>query len=1068
MRAVLPGVSPRPSGDFLRPRVVPPTMTDMKLDRLQTCLDEPGEGEAWLESLGVRDAVRGHHNLTTMVDIGLPLDLMSVICEQLAEYLPTLSDADRALNNLERFVVAARNPLSLASLFERDAEALPQLLRIFSTSQHLSDVLISDPESFDLLRMTEGKPAARQSLVEEVTSEVAVFAEPAAVLAALRRFKRRETLRIAYGDLIAQQRLDTVTRQISYLADALVEAALQATRRRLEEKHGTPRDEAGDAVGFTVLAMGKLGGEELNYSSDIDLICLYEREGRTDGPRPQSNAEFFAALVREMSKLLTEPTDLGTVYRVDFRLRPEGSRGPLAMSLESALGYYDIRGRTWERQAMIKARAIAGDLALGREFLARLEPWIFRKYLGLADITGIKALKRRIEQRTHREGGDALDVKTGRGGIRDIEFSIQFLQLLHGSDLPEVRTPNTLEAMTRLEHVGALTHQEWTLLDENYRFLRQVEHRLQIMFDLQTHTMPADDDEVRKLAIRMGYADAPRRAAHEAFRDDYRLKTQQNRKVLDHLLHEAFGDDAPAEPEVDLVLDPEPAEEQIAAVLGKYGFDDVPQAYHNLMDLSEEKIRFLSTRRCRMFLAAIAPQLLRAIAERPDPDATLLNLCKVSDSLGGKGVLWELFSANEPSLQLYVELCASSPMLSNVLVSNPGMIDELMDSLVLDRLPRLASLQQQVVELCYAAEDPEPILHSFKSAKQLHVGVRDILGKEDIQATTAALANIAQACLRLITEMEYQKLARRHGEPIVNLGPRAGHVCELVILAMGKFGGRELNYHSDLDIVFLFEAEGGTEHRKNGRAGEVTSNQHFFDELGQRIIKTAGKLGPYGRLYEIDPRLRPTGRSGALATSLAEFERYFAEGDGQLWERMALCRARPVLGNERAQARVNEAVAQAAFDHDWQAGDVDAIVEMRQRLEVTAGRGNLKRGRGGIVDIEFLVQTLQLRHGRAQAEIREPNTLAALAKLTDAGYLDAKIAEDLAANYRFLRTVESRIQLMNPIAHDELPTDERDLKKLARLCGIASGEALLKRCEELTAANRDHFERCLDLARSGR
>jgi len=1026
---------------------------------LKSILEDPSAGASWLQELGVQDAARGQTNLANIAGLNLPLDLMSVICSQLFDYLPISSDPDRALNNLERFVVSARNPLSLASLFERDTESLPQLLQIFATSQYLSDVLVSDPESYDLLRLTGGQPSARQALVDEITSEVRVLSEPAAVAATLRRFKRRETLRIAYGDIIAQQRLDTVTRQISYLADALVEAGLQTAWSRLAEKHGEPLDAEGQRARLVVLAMGKLGGSELNYSSDIDLICLYDHDGKTAGPRALSNAEFFAAVIRDTVKLLTEATDLGTVYRVDLRLRPEGSRGPVAMSIDSALNYYDIRGRTWERQAMMKARPAAGDLELGREFLDRLTPWIFRKYLGLADITGIKALKRRIEQRTQREGGDELDVKTGHGGIRDIEFAIQFLQLLHGSDLPEVRTSNTLEAMSRLEHVGSLTHQEWTLLDENYRFLRKVEHRLQIMFDLQTHTMPESDEEIQKLAIRMGYTDTADHSAAATFRQDHRHKTQQNRKVLDHLLHEAFGEDAPAEPEVDLVLDPEPPESRVDEVLGKYGFEDIPGAYRNLMDLSEEKIRFLSTRRCRMFLAAIAPQLLRAIAARPDPDATLLNLCKVSDSLGGKGVLWELFSANDPSLQLYVELCASSPMLSNVLISNPGMIDELMDSLVLDRLPKIASMQQQIVELCYGAEDPEPILHSFKSSMQLRVGVRDILGKEDIQATTGALSDVAQACLRLITEMEYQKLALRLGEPIVALGPRAGHVCEFVILAMGKFGGRELNYHSDLDLVFLFEAEGGTQHRKSGRSGEVTSNQHFFDELAQRIIKLAGRLGPYGRLYEIDPRLRPTGRSGALATSMPEFARYFAEGDGQLWERMALCRARPVLGNERAQYRVNQAVATAAFDHDWQSDFAQEILNMRGRLEEAASVGSLKRGRGGIVDIEFIAQLLQLREGRERPELRQPNTVMALGALREAGCLDAEAHDYLARSYRFLRTVESRVQLMNPLAASSLPTDRAEQRKLARLCGLASPEALLAECESLAEGNRGYFER---------
>ncbi len=434
--------------------------------------------------------------------------------------------------------------------------------------------------------------------------------------------------------------------------------------------------------------------------------------------------------------MLTEATDLGSAYRVDLRLRPGGNAGPMAVAYDAAIQYYDVTGRTWERQAMVKARPIAGDLALGREFLEQLEPWIYRQYLSRADITGIKALKRRIEQRTHREGADALNVKTGHGGIRDIEFVIQFLQLLNGGDLPDLRTGNTLEAIRRLEHCGCLTDRERTILEENYAFLRKIEHRLQIMFDLQTHLLPRDQNELRKVAIRLGYADSPAQSALESFESDYKNKTELNRRILDHLLHDAFGDDAATEPESDLVLDPEPAPERIEEVLGRYPFQDIPQAYKNLMELSSEKIRFLSTRRCRHFLAAIAPRLLAAIAKTPDPDFTLINLSKVSDSLGGKGVLWELFSFNPPTLHLYVELCSSSQYLSGILTSNPGMLDELLDSLLLDKLPTRKALDEALFELCRGAEDIDPALHSFKNAQQLRIGVRDILGKEQIEATT--------------------------------------------------------------------------------------------------------------------------------------------------------------------------------------------------------------------------------------------------------------------------------------------------------------------------------------------
>ncbi len=307
-----------------------------------------------------------------------------------------------------------------------------------------------------------------------------------------------------------------------------------------------------------MLGLGKLGGNELNYSSDIDLIFLYEQDGQTDARRNVNNQEYFERLAKEVIRLLTEPTELGTAYRVDLRLRPEGSLAPLCLSFDSTLSYYDVKGRTWERQAFVKARPIAGDRDLGLELLARLEPWIYRKYLSLADITGIKALKRRIEQRTEREGGEVRNVKTGHGGIRDIEFVIQFLQLLNGGALPEVRTGNTLDAIARLEKVGALTPDERTKLEDNYNMLRKLEHRLQIMFDLKTHVLPSSRDELARLAVRMGYANTDDKSPLQMFQDDYSRRTNQNREMLDHLLHHAFPADGTSEPEVDLVNDPDP------------------------------------------------------------------------------------------------------------------------------------------------------------------------------------------------------------------------------------------------------------------------------------------------------------------------------------------------------------------------------------------------------------------------------------------------------------------------------------------------------------------------------
>ncbi|MGY8767059.1 MAG: bifunctional [glutamate--ammonia ligase]-adenylyl-L-tyrosine phosphorylase/[glutamate--ammonia-ligase] adenylyltransferase [Pirellulales bacterium] len=1031
----------------------------MHVDQLNRFLEDSKEAETWLATLGIHDPVRGYNNLTNLAQSGMPADLFVTLCSLLEEHLPGCSDPDMALNNLERLFANCRSPLAMAAFFERDHQSLGTLVRIFSSSQVLSDQLISDPESFELLRLTDGQPVARQLLVEDIASEISRLPDERSIMTALRRFKRRETLRIAYGDLIREQNIETVTRQISYLADAMVEAALQAAYQLLAPKFGQPTIKTGSSsevapAQFVVLALGKLGGEELNYSSDIDLMFLYDEQGTTDGEKKISNQEFFDRLAQRLMKLLTESTDLGSPYRIDMRLRPEGKSGPLVVNLEGALNYYDLQGRTWERQAFVKARPIAGSMELGTHFLDRLKSWIYRRYLNRADITGIKALKRRIERRSTQDGADSPNVKTGHGGIRDIEFSIQFLQLLNGGDLEQIRTGNTLEAIASLERVGCLTAQEKSLLEENYNFLRKLEHRLQIMFDLQTHSMPQDRHELGKVALRMGYQNNGTSSALETFKADYREKTALNRKILDHLLHDAFPDDEVTAPSVDLVLDPSPTERTINDVLSGYGFQNTKAAYENLMELTTEKVRFLSTRRCRHFLAAISSQLLEAISETPDPDSTLVNLSSVSDSVGGKGVLWELMSVNPATLNLYVRLCAGSPYLSNILIRNPGMIDELMDSLMLDKLPSKKTLDAILSDLCKGAEDIMPILHSFKNLMHLRVGVLDILGKKDIQVRHKTLSDVAEVCLHQIAQREFKHMCDRFGQPQLE----DGRPCELIILGLGKIGGREPNYHSDLDIIFLYEGHGNTHQTSKAKQNKTTTNQHFFDQLGQRIIKTVNQLGPLGRLYELDPRLRPTGKNGPIAVSLAEFQKYHCEGQGQLWERQALCKARVLYGKDTAKEKAEQSIAKVLTCKPWQPSFASEIYEMRGRMEESASTRNLKRGIGGTVDIEFIVQMLQLKHIQQNPGKHLTGTLKSLTALNEQGYLAEEDMKTLYSNYEFLRIIEARLRLMNTTARHDLPTEEKEVAKLAYLLGYTEGKQLLAECEQKTQQTRRLFE----------
>jgi glutamate-ammonia-ligase adenylyltransferase len=1021
------------------------------VDRL---LGDPAAAADWGRSAGLADPSIAHRAMLALAAAGVPHDLLGSLTVRLAAVLPGVSDPDRVLVTLERFVAAVRSPLATAALFERDPRALEILLGIFSASPYLAEMVIADPEAWEDVRVGRGRPEKREALAATLAAELGTLDDPESVMRGLRRFRRRQTLRIAYGDIVEKQRLETVVGQISHVADCIVDAAVRSALARVERQRGVPRGPDGARATIAAIALGKLGGGELNYSSDIDLVFVHSADGRVEGPKPCTNQEFFDRVVQEAVRLIAEPTDLAAAYRVDLRLRPHGSTGPASMSLEAMLQYFDQSGRTWERQAWVKARCVGGDEALGLRLLAELEPWIHRRWLTRADISGIKALKRRIEQRAIRAGDDTADVKCGHGGIRDIEFTIQFLQLLSGGDTPRVRTGNTLEAIRRLAEAGGLTDQEREILERTYTLLRTVEHRLQILYDRQTHSLPRTDEELGRLAARMGYgAEAD---ARDLFRRDLTEATSLNRKILDHLLHDAFPDDATPEPEVDLVLDPAPSADVVREVLTRHGFRDVMSAHRALVSLGEEKVRLLSSRRCRHFLAAIAPRLLAAVGRTPEPDATLVNLVAVSDSLGGKGVLWELFSFNPPSLDLTVRLCSSSPFLANLLVTNPGMIDELLDSLLIERLPTPAAVEESLAELCRGAVEVDPILQAFKASQQLRVGVRDMLGRQDAETTTVALTAIAEALVKQVVVIERAKLVERLGEPTAADGGPA----DAVVLAMGKFGGREMNYASDVDVIFLYDHDGATAPRRGRRAAAGTTNAHFFGELAQRVMRVFNAFGPQGRLYEMDSRLRPSGRSGAAAISLAEFARYLdPDGPAAVWERQALVKARPIVAGAAAAAEVRRIIDAATYGHPWQADEVEAMRRMRYRMEEGAKTSNLKRGPGGVVDIEFVAQMLQLVHGGREPRLRTTGTLAALVALRDAGLLGGERFEFLERAYRTLRSIEGRLRLLDAKARHDFPAAADEQRTLAHLLGYAQPDALVHDVQNITSRTRAEFER---------
>ena len=1029
----------------------------------------------------------------------------------LGESWVKLSDPDRAINNLERLVLKSASAVETLVLDHRDA--FVDLLVLFATSQYLSDTVIryapessTDLSSADLscdvpsdgsdekglkvewlsIWEKQGEFLSSDQLLDLLWPQLEFVDSTEQAMGVLRRFKHNQTLRIGVGDLFAERRLDQVASQISNLASTVVDCAYRWLRMRFVKKWGRPIGSSGRDCQYCVLACGKLGGFELNYSSDIDLIFIFDEAGLVapvdsvqGRPLPKlTHQEFFARLSQQLVKLVGEPTQDGACYRVDLRLRPNGGSGKICRSYDSMMQYYDLQGRTWERQALIKCRPIAGDCELGERLLEQLNPWIYRRNLSRADIGGVKALKRKIERRARDSGEDETNIKTGRGGIRDIEFVIQFLQLLNGGDLPEIRTPNTLEAVRRLEKTKCLSPAESTVLGQNYRWLRRLEHRLQMMFDLQTHSLPTESGELLKIAKTMGLTDDSSSSLLVQFQSTLKEVTESNRKILDHLLHGSFGmafgsmrDTGGAEYrldreevplEVDLILDPDPEISMIEEALEPYGFENIESSYQRLVELSQEPTAFLSNRRCKHFLASVAPALLAELSKTPDPDRSLVTLATVSECLGAKGVLWELFRFNPPTLSLYVRLCASSDYLVGILKTNPGMIDELLDALQLDGLPTRNRLESNMSELAKGATDIVPILHGFKNTQHMRVGIRDILNRDEVRETHQSLADVAEICLKTVAEFQYQRLLDKYADPNCNLDALR-IACPLVILALGKLGGGEPNYHSDLDVIFLYDSEAVASPTAAGNCfvdflQDGITEQFFFSELAVAITQTITQHSQYGRLYELDSRLRPTGKSGALAVSTNEFYRYFSSGKGQLWERQALCKARPVFGVDANCKRITLMVQRIILGQTWLPEMTGEIQTMRLAMQKDCNSRNLKRGRGGTVDIEFAIQMLQLKYAKTNPEVLVPGTLKAIAQLELAGFLDRELGEILRTGYRLLRTVEARLRLMNTAARHDLPECKKQMDKLAFLLQYENADQLEMVVDEQRRKIRDTFD----------
>lgn len=1026
----------------------------MDVAEVISLLDDPELARQRLSAWRVAQPAAAHANLVSLAQSGITLDLLAGLCQTLADFLPQAEDPDRLLAELRRYFESARSPLALASLLDRDASAAATLLQVLDLGRPWAEVLVADPEAFDLLRLTDGQPADANQLRAEIQQEVAALTDEPGLQAAFARIRRREWLRIAYGQIYSNLSSEVAGEQLAAAAEAILQAALQAAERRQEEQ--TPpslQKGEGQPTGLGVLGLARLGGRALDYHDALEIMFLCE-SSRLEVARGSLAKENLERIARHTIQLLEPGDPAHAAFVLSPHVLPSDGPSHLVTPIEQALYYYDVLGRTWQRREFLAARHVAGSESLSASFLSGLEPWLYRRYLHRADETGIKALQRRLLRRLKRDADEPLSLAVVSRAALLIEDVIQFLQLLSGGELSEIHSGRTLIALHALGKAGVLDPEETAALDRAYRTFRSVEQLAEILAGPD----PATEADIPWSRVEH-WAARSRLTSGETSLNGLLAELRLNLgQVVKRLLGGMFASEPPVMPVTDLILEPDPRHTNPAEVLGPLGFEQASEAYANLQSLATEKIPYLSTRRCRHFLAAIAPQLVEAIAATPAPDGTLAELSRVSESLGGKGVLWELFSFHRPSLELYVRLCGASPYLSSILTSNPGMIDELLDSLLLDRLPELDQLQAILANLCRGATEVMPVLVGFKQSQHLRIGVRDLLGKDDITATHRALADVAEVCLARVASEQQERLSAKFGEPQCGEEGAEARPCEFLMLALGKLGGQEPNYHSDLEAIFIYEAEGQTRLTERARRGSTTTNAHFFNQLSQKIVAAVNQLGPQGRLYELGTNLRPHGKLGPLAVSWGEFFRYLASAECRLAQWQSLLKARPVTGSpaarERFLAQFHETLASLQLADQWQG----EIYRARRDSERGAGANNLKRGPGGTLDIESIVQTLQLEN-RHRPSVLVPGTLAAISELRRANILAAVEASYLQESYQFLRRVESAIRLMNRVARHELPEDAAGQGRLAMLLREPSVERMLAACNHYQRENRQLFER---------
>ncbi len=970
------------------------------------------------------------------------------VLERLDELRPSLADPERADADLRAFLNAHDDARDALRRLREDALALELVLRLGSTSRYGFETALREPGAFWAIA---GERQYRQVwgralMASHLARDLGACADAEARRAAVAEFKHRHWLRIILGDVMDALSLEAAVGELSDLTDVAVRACLAEAAARLCAR-GIPAPE----FEFAVLGMGKLGARELNYSSDIDLIFIYDagedgplpaptaraaggEEDDADGGRAAAVHDASQRLGAELIRLLDEHTAQGRMFRVDMRLRPEGERGELALSLRESVDYYYSVGRPWERQAMIKARAIAGSARLGERFFAEIVPWIYPSDPQWEDLEEARAMRRRIEERAQ-----AANVKTGAGGIRDIEFLVQYFQLVHGGRAAELRQGATLPVLRLLSDAAILPRPAALELERSYRWLRLVEHRLQMWQDRQEHELPRAAAERAALARRCGMRGP-------GALEDFDARHAATRARVRELVGRHFlGVTPESEALMALVVQGEADAALAGRVLGEYGFRDIAKACARVRSLAVEPFFVLSRSRTERNLVQLLPGLLARISASPDPDQTLESFARIVSAVGGRATFYELLLDQPRVARLFIELAGWSKFLVELMQDFPGLPDDVIDAL--NQAPRRAyEYGGQARALIRGIRDLGPPLALLQARETAIIAIRDLEGA-DADDTAEHLTALAAAILDSVLGRVIQERARAHDVPI-----EAGRQTRFCVLGLGKLGGHELSYASDMDVLFVCDPGGACARE----GGEPMQGDVFWTKVAEDLMRAMSE----NRLYALDPRLRPYGEKSELVPTTEALRIYWSQ-EREIWERMAMVRVSHLAGDPRLGEEACASILGPALSQPLGPAAGEQVRAMRRRLEESvSGRDHLKRGPGGYVDHEFIAQFLCL--GLARGDLPQPcGTGAMLARLGELGRLDPAAVDELNRGLMRLRAIESRMRLFAGRAISSIPTEPDARRELARRCGYASSAEMDEELARVRAQARDWFERAL-------